>query len=60
MSDITNNLINPMKFPYNTSFTFPKQSQRSRYKMDLYFWDWFGREKIPSYNQRNMVPGVML
>ena len=26
----TNNLISPMKFCYNTSFTLPKQSQRSR------------------------------
>ena len=47
-----------MKFCYNTSNIFPKQSQRSypSYKMNLDLWDCFGRKKKPlSYNRRNMV-----
>ena len=36
----------PTKFCYNTSFNLPKQSQRSRSKMDLDLWDCFGRKKI--------------
>ena len=46
-----------MKFCYNTNFTLPKQSQRSRSVLQdgsrslVLFW----KEKTPSYNQRNMV-----
>ena len=36
-----------MKFCYNTSFTLPTQSQHldPSYKLDLDFWDCFGRKK---------------
>ena len=36
-----------MKFCFNTSFTFPKQSQdlAPSYEMDLDFWDCFGIKK---------------
>ena len=37
-----------MKFCYNTNFTLPKQSQRSRsvLQADLDLWDCFGRKKL--------------
>ena len=42
-----------MKFCYNNSFTFPKQSS---YKMDLDFWNCFGwKKKTLSNSQRNTV-----
>ena len=46
-----------MKFCYNTNFTLPKQSQRSRSILQDgsrslgLFW----KEKTPSYNRRNTV-----
>ena len=46
-----------MKFCYNTNFTLPKQSQRSRSVLQDrsrslgLFW----KEKAPSYNRRNTV-----
>ena len=46
-----------MKFCYNTNFSLPKQSQRSRSILQdgsrslVLFW----KEKTPSYNQRNTV-----
>ena len=46
-----------MKFCYNTNFTLPKQSQRSRSVLQDgstssgLFW----KEKTPSYNRRNTV-----
>ena len=53
----TNNLISSMKFCYNTSFTLPKQSQRSRSVLEDgsrslgLFW----KEKNPSYIRGNTV-----
>ena len=46
-----------MKLCYNTDFTLPKQSQRSRPVLQdgSRSWDCFGREKTPSYNRRNTV-----
>ena len=50
-----------MKFCYNTKFTLPKQSQRSRSVLQDgsrslgLFW----KEKAPSYNRRNMVIRVL-
>ena len=57
----TNNLISPMKFCYNTSFTLPKQSKDLDLsnKMDLDFWDCFGWGKTPSYNRRNTVIRIL-
>ena len=46
-----------MKFRYNTSFILdynPKDIDPS-YKMDLDFWDCFGRKKALFYNWRNAV-----
>ena len=46
-----------MNFCYNTNFTLPKQSQRSRSVLQDgsrsvgLFW----KEKTPSYNRRNTV-----
>ena len=53
----TNNLISPMKFCHNMSFTLynPKDLDPS-YMMDLDLWNCFGRKKkTMSYIQRNMV-----
>ena len=46
-----------MKFCYNTSFTLPKQSQRSRSVLQdrSSFLGLFWKGKILSYNQRNTV-----
>ena len=46
-----------MKFCYNTSFTLPKQPKNLDLfcKVDLDFWDCFGREKNLSRNRRNRV-----
>ena len=43
----TNNQISPMQFCCNKGLTLPKQSQDldQSYKMDLDFWDCFGRKK---------------
>ena len=53
----TNNQISPMQFCCYTGFTLPKQSKDldPSYKMDLDFWDCFGRKKTPSYKRRNTV-----
>ena len=54
----SNNQISPMKFWYDTNFTLPKQSQRSRSILQdgsrsfRLFW----KEKTLSYNRRNTVP----
>ena len=45
-----------MKFCYNTNFTLPKQSQRSRSVLQ----DCFGRKKTPSYIQRNTVSHTVI
>ena len=51
-----------MKFCYNTNFTLPKQSQRSRSVLQDrsrslgLFW----KEKAPSYNRRNTVHTIYL
>ena len=55
----TNNQISPMQFCYtcNTRLPFlnnPKDLDPS-YKMDLDFWDCFGRTKTPPYRRRNTV-----
>ena len=57
----TNNLISPMKFCYNTSIipvlpllNNPKDLDPS-YKMDLDFWECFGRKKTLSYSRRDTV-----
>ena len=46
-----------MKFCYNMSFTLPKNPEDldPSYKMDLDFWNCFGRGNTLSYNQRNMA-----
>ena len=46
-----------MKFSYNTSFTLPKQSQRSRYILldGSRFFGLFWKEKPLPYKQRNTV-----
>ena len=54
-----NNYISPLKFCYTTSFSLPKQPQRSRSILqDTFrsrFLELFWQEKTLSYNQRNMV-----
>ena len=53
----SNNEISPMKFCYNTNFTLPKQSQRSRSILKDGSWSLglFWKEKTLSYNRRNTV-----
>ena len=50
-----------MKFCNNTSFTLPKQSQRSRSILNdgSRFLGLFWKEKTPSYNQRNMIMNAL-
>ena len=47
-----------MKFCYNTNFTLPKQSQRSRsiFQDGSRSFGLFWKENNLSYNQRNTVP----
>ena len=49
-----------MKFCYNTDFTLPKQSQRSRSVLQdgSRSLELFWKEKTPSYNQRNTVSTI--
>ena len=51
-----------MKFCYNTNFTLPKQSQRSRSVSQdgSRSFGLFWKEKTPSYNRRNTVPILIL
>ena len=51
----TYNLISCVKFCYNTSLTFLNEALDLSYKMDLDFWNCFGRKKTLSYNRRNKV-----
>ena len=53
----SNNEISPMKFWYNTNFTLPKQSQRSRsvFQDRSRLLGLFWKENNLSYNRRNTV-----
>ena len=47
-----------MKFCYDTSFTLPKQSKRSRsvfYDGTIFLGSFWKEKKAPSYNRRNTV-----
>ena len=53
----TKNQISPMQFAVIRALPFlnnPKDLDPT-HKMDLNFWDCFGRKKTPSYKQRNTV-----
>ena len=56
------NKISPMKFCYNTSFTFLKQFQRSRSILldRSRFLGLFWKEKTRYYHRRNTVCGVRM
>ena len=53
----SNNLISLMKFCYNTNFTLPKQSKRSRsiFQDGSRSLGLFWKENNLSYNRRNTV-----